>query len=46
MNLVAIGYGLTLTSTSSLGTAAVGLAFRPLSDDTEDLPSSAVWAMS
>jgi DNA-binding transcriptional LysR family regulator len=46
MNLVAIGYGLTLTSTSSLATPAAGLVFRPLSDDTEELPSSAVWSPS
>lgn len=44
MNLVAIGYGLSLTSTSSLQTAATGVVFRPIAGDGEQLPSSAVWS--
>ncbi|MCQ8239883.1 LysR family transcriptional regulator [Rhizosaccharibacter radicis] len=44
MNLVAIGYGLTLTSTSSLATAVPGLVFRRLSEAAEELPSSGVWS--
>lgn len=43
MNLVAIGYGLTLTSTSALQTSAMGVVFRPIAGDEEELPSSAVW---
>lgn len=44
LNLVALGYGLTLTSTSTLQTSASGVVFRPIAGDGEELPSSAVWS--
>jgi DNA-binding transcriptional LysR family regulator len=46
MNLVAIGYGLTLTSTSSLGSEVSGVVFRPIAGNSDVLPSSAVWSSS
>lgn len=43
MHMVAIGFGLTLTSASILGTAFPGLVFRPMAGSRTALPSSAVW---
>ncbi len=45
MNLVAIGYGLTLTSTSSLAKGISGVVFRPIAGNCDNLPSSAVWSL-
>ncbi|SON55179.1 HTH-type transcriptional regulator GltC [Hartmannibacter diazotrophicus] len=44
LNLVAIGYGLTLTSTSALGLTVEGVVFRAVADSAEELPSSAIWS--
>lgn len=44
MNLVGIGYGLTLTSTSTLGLEVSGVVFRPIAGNSDVLPSSAVWS--
>jgi len=46
LNLVSIGYGLTLTSTSTEGLAASGIVFRPLIGGAEILPSSVIWSAS
>lgn len=43
LNLVAISYGITLTSTSTLGKDIDGLAFRPIAGERGVLPLSAVW---
>jgi DNA-binding transcriptional LysR family regulator len=43
-NLVAMGYGVTLTSTSSLRREAEGISFRPIAGELNKLPSSAVWS--
>lgn len=42
--LVAIGYGLTLVSTSSTGSDVQGITFRPIAGDDDVLASSAVWS--
>lgn len=44
MHLVAIGYGLTLTSSSTVGAPTQGVVFRKLDGECEALPSSAVWS--
>jgi DNA-binding transcriptional LysR family regulator len=44
LNLVALGYGLSLVSSSSLGGEVVGVALRPISGDRDILESSAVWS--
>ncbi len=44
LNLVGIGYGLSLVSTSSLGTPAAGVVIRPMNDNAEFLESSAIWS--
>lgn len=44
LNLVGIGYGLSLVSTSSLGTRAVDVVIRPINDSNERLESSAIWS--
>ncbi len=44
MHLVAIGYGLTLTSSSTVGAPTQGVVFRALVGEEEELPSSAVWS--
>ncbi|MDW5318185.1 LysR family transcriptional regulator [Rhizobium sp. PL01] len=46
MNLVAIGYGLTLASTSALGAEIVGVVFRPIAGNDDILTCSAVWSSS
>lgn len=46
MNLVGIGYGLTLTSTSTLGLQVSGVVFRPIVGNSDVLPSSAVWSFN
>jgi DNA-binding transcriptional LysR family regulator len=43
LDLVAMGYGITLTSTSSGPAEAEGVAFRRVVGETNILPSSAVW---
>lgn len=42
MDLVAIGYGLTLTSTSAIRPSVAGIVFKPLAGSIAQLPSSAV----
>jgi DNA-binding transcriptional LysR family regulator len=44
IDLVAIGYGLTLTSTSAVRPAVTGVVFKALVGSEERLPSSAVWS--
>lgn len=44
LNLVGIGYGLSLVSTSSLGTPAADVIIRPINDNKEFLESSAIWS--
>ncbi|MBZ9738328.1 LysR family transcriptional regulator [Mesorhizobium sp. CO1-1-4] len=44
LNLVAIGYGLTLVSASSHSVAAAGVVLRPIEGEAEVLPSSAIWS--
>jgi DNA-binding transcriptional LysR family regulator len=44
MNLVAIGYGLTLVSNSSLGREMPGVVIRPILGDGDVLESSAMWS--
>jgi DNA-binding transcriptional LysR family regulator len=46
IDLVAIGYGLTLTSTSAVRPSIGGIVFRALTGGAEELPSSAVWSPS
>ncbi len=43
MNMVARGFGLTLTTASTLGTTFAGLAFVPIAGDEEIVPCAAVW---
>lgn len=43
-NLVAIGYGLSLASTSSLGHEIPGVTVRPVSGQGDTLESGAVWS--
>lgn len=45
-NLVAIGYGLTLTTTSVVHRDATGVVFKSIGADGQSLPSSAVWPAS
>jgi DNA-binding transcriptional LysR family regulator len=45
-HLVAIGYGLTLTSTSSVSASTQGVVFRPIAEEDGTLPSSAAWSKS
>lgn len=42
--LVAMGYGLTLTSTSTLRQDVEGICFRPIAGERDVLVSSAVWS--
>ena len=44
MDLVAVGYGLTLTSTSGVRATVPGVVFKALDGNLEDIPSSAVWS--
>lgn len=44
MNLVAIGYGLTLTSASSHGARIAGVILRPIAGNADVLTSSAIWS--
>lgn len=44
MHLVAIGYGLTLTSSSGTGTSTQGVVFRAIAEEDEELPSSVIWS--
>jgi DNA-binding transcriptional LysR family regulator len=46
MNMVARGFGLTVTTASTLGTAFSGLAFRPVGGEADIVPCSAVWSRS
>lgn len=46
LNLVHIGYGLTLVSTSSRGGETNGVVLRPIAGGADVLPSSAVWSAS
>lgn len=43
LNLVAKGFGLTLTTNSTLGTSYSGVAFVPVGDGDESVLSSVVW---
>lgn len=43
LSLVAMGYGVTLTSTSSLRMGVDGVAFMPIAGEQDTLPSSVVW---
>ena len=44
INLVAMGYGATVTSASALGLSVKGAVFRPIAYDAEDVPWGAVWS--
>lgn len=44
LNLVAIGYGLTLVSTSSHGSDVNGVVLRPIAGEADVLPSGAIWS--
>lgn len=44
INLVAVGYGLTLVSTSSRGSDLSGVVLRPIAGEADVLPSSAMWS--
>ncbi|MCK1323582.1 LysR family transcriptional regulator [Bradyrhizobium sp. 156] len=46
MDLVAIGYGLTVTSTSAVRTTVTGVVFKALVGEAEHLPLRAVWSSS
>jgi hypothetical protein len=46
LNLVARGFGITLTTASTLGTTYPGVAFRPIESDANYVDSSAVWLAS
>ena len=46
LNIVTMGYGITLASASFLGRGAAGITFRPIGGDPEQLPSTAVWSPS
>ncbi|RRN74611.1 LysR family transcriptional regulator [Agrobacterium deltaense] len=46
MNMVARGFGLTLTTASTLGTSFAGLTFLPIAGDEDIVPCSAVWSSS
>lgn len=46
MNLVAMGYGLTLTGSSSIRPDAAGVVFRPVAGEKELVSLSAVWSPS
>lgn len=43
LNMVAKGFGMTLTTDSTLGTSYVGISFVSVGDATECVRSSAVW---
>lgn len=43
MNMVARGFGLTVTTNSTLGTSFSGLAFLPIAGDADIVPCSGVW---
>lgn len=43
MNMVARGFGLTLTTASTLGTSFAGLTFLPIAGDEDIVPCTAVW---
>ncbi|QNA86683.1 LysR family transcriptional regulator [Sphingomonas sp. So64.6b] len=44
INMVAKGFGLTLTTDSTLGTAFAGVVFRPMAGNSDIVPSSAIWS--
>lgn len=44
MNMVARGFGLTLTTASTVTTAFSGVVFRPIAGSTEYVPCSAFWS--
>lgn len=46
LNMVAKGFGLTLTTQSTLGTSYVGVTFVPIGDASECVASSMVWPSS
>lgn len=43
MNMVARGFGLTLTTASTLGTSFAGLTFLPIGSEEDTVPCVAVW---
>lgn len=46
LSVVAMGYGITLTSGAIVDDMAEGVAFRPIGGDPEQLPYCAVWSPS
>lgn len=44
LNVVAMGYGITLASSSIIGGTADGIRFRPICGDPELLPWTAIWS--
>jgi len=46
LNIVAMGYGITLASSSIIGGTADGIRFRPICGDPELLPWTAIWSAS
>lgn len=46
MNMVARGFGLTLTTASTLGTSFAGLTFLPIAGDEDIVPCTAVWTIN
>ncbi len=43
INMVSLGFGVTLTTESTLGTKYPGVIFRPVGDPVETVLSSAIW---
>lgn len=46
MNLVGLGLGLTLTTSSTLGAAFPGVVFRPIAGDRDIVEWTAIWSVS
>lgn len=46
MNMVARGFGLTLTTASTVATAFCGVAFRPIASSSDIVPCYALWSKS
>lgn len=44
MNMVARGFGLTVTTDSTLGTSFSGLVFLPIAGDADIVPCSGIWS--
>lgn len=46
MHLVAMGYGLTLTGSSTIGDSTTGVVFRRIADGGEEISTNAIWSSS